>query len=86
MMKQPIHMKIFRDQGLLRDISFLLLATGFLLHKVFDLPLESAVLYSPLVVFGTFAVLIGSAHLLLGLLALLEAIGARLGFRRGPRI
>lgn len=85
-MKHPARMKLFPDQGLLRDISFLLVAAGFLLHKVFDLPLQHAILYAPVLVFGIFAVLLGSAHLLLGVLALLEAISERLGMRRGPRV
>jgi hypothetical protein len=86
MMKQSAHMKIFRDQNLWRDISFLLIAAGFLLHKAFGLPLHNAVMYAPLVVFGIFGGLLGSAHLLLGLISMLEAAGVWLGIRRGPRI
>jgi len=84
-MKPAGHIKPYRDQTLFRDLGFLLLATGFLLYKVFDQPLQDAMLYAPLIVFGIFAVLIGGAHLLIGVISLLDAIGHRLGMSRGPR-
>lgn len=84
-MKPAPRIKIRRDQGLYRDIGFLLLATGFLLISAFDQTLPDTLLYAPLIVGGAFAVLLGGARLLLLSLRLIEAIGVRLGMARGPR-
>lgn len=85
-MKSATRIKTHRDhQGLLRDIGFLLLAVGFVLVKGFDQPLDDAALYAPLIVAGSFTVLVGGAYLLIGLWRLLEALAERLGLDRGPR-
>jgi len=84
-MKTIARLKLYRDQGLFRDIGFLTLAAGFLLVKAFDQPLQSAILYAPLLVFGIFAGLVGTAHVALIMLRLLDAIGERLGMGRGAR-
>jgi hypothetical protein len=84
-MKTIARFKLYRDQGLFRDIGFLMLAAGFLLVKAFDQPLQSAIVYAPLVVFGIFAGLVSVAHVALLFLRLLDAIGERLGMGRGPR-
>lgn len=84
-MKPIARLRAYRDQGLMRDISFLLLAVGFLLVKVFEMPLESAFIYAPLILAGVFASLLFVAHGLIGVLHLVEALGERLGFGRGPR-
>jgi hypothetical protein len=78
-MKSQTRLKMYRDQALFRDLSFLLLAAGFILVQMFDLPLQSALLYAPVVVFGGFVTLVGGAHVLLGLFRLLDAIGNHLG-------
>jgi hypothetical protein len=84
-MKTQSRFKMYRDQALFRDLGFLLLAAGFILIQMFDQPLQSAMLYAPLVVFGSFAALVGGAHLLLGTLALFEAVGNRIGLRGSRR-
>lgn len=84
-MKSTRRMKLYRDQALYRDLGFLLLATGFLLVKVFDQPLQSAALYAPMLVLGLFGGLVTVAHLTIGTLHLFESLGERLGINRGPR-
>jgi hypothetical protein len=78
-MKTQARLKMYRDQALFRDLGFLLLAAGFILIQIFDQPLQSALLYAPLVVFGGFAALVGGAYLVLGAFSLIEAVGNRLG-------
>lgn len=78
-MKTQARLKIYRDQALFRDLGFLLLAAGFILIQIFDQPVQSALVYAPLVVFGSFGALVGGAYLLLGVFSLVEAVGNRLG-------
>lgn len=84
-MKPAARIKTHRDQGLYRDVGFLLLAVGFLLVKAFDTPLPEAVVYAPLIVGGAFATLLGGAYALLVVLRVIEAVAIRLGMARGPR-
>ena len=84
-MKTIARIKVYNDQGLFKDIGFLLLAVGFLLVQAFDQPVESALLYAPLIVAGVFASLIAAAHLLITIIHILDVIGERLGMRRLPR-
>lgn len=84
-MRNNTRIKTHRDQGLIRDIGFLLVAVGFVLINAFDKPLTEAALYAPMIVGGAFAVLVGSAYTLLICLRLLELLGDRLGMSRSPR-
>ena len=84
-MKPIARIKAYHNQGLFKDIGFLLIAVGFLLVKAFDQPLQSALLYAPLIVAGVFISLVVIAHALVAMLHLLDLIGERLGMRRLPR-
>lgn len=84
-MKIQARFKMYRDQALFRDLGFLLLAAGFFLVKIFDQPVQTAALYAPLVVLGSFGVLVGGAHLVLGVFSLIDAVGNRLGMGRTRR-
>lgn len=84
-MKSRAHPKLFRDQGLLKDISFLLIATAFVMVKGFDVPLHSVALYAPTLVLGGFAALLVAGYALTTCLRLIERLEIRLGLRRGAK-
>lgn len=84
-MKTSAHPKLFRDQGLFKDIGFLLIATAFVMAKGFDMPLNNVVFYAPVVVLGGFAVLLAFGYALTTSLRLIERLEIRLGLRRGAK-
>lgn len=84
-MKTANRTKFYTDQHLLRDIGFLMIATGFVLMQGFDMPLQSAAFYAPAGVLGGFAALLVFGYVLTTCLRLLEKLEIRMGVRRGAK-
>lgn len=84
-MKTSSHNKLYRDENLLRDIGFLVIAISFILVQGFDVPLASAALYAPAIAAASFGALLTFGYTLVTFLRILEKLEIRLGMRRGAR-
>lgn len=85
-MRTTTRIKPYRDQGLWRDLGFLVIATAFVLVKAFDQTLVDALINAPLIVGGVFIALLGAARILLLVLRLIDYIAMQLsGGPRSPR-
>lgn len=73
-MKSLNRTKLYRDHDLWRDLAFLTAAAAFVLIQAFDQSLTDALLFAPLLVAGSFGVLLLAAHTVLLVMRLLEAL------------